>query len=104
VNGTVRFLLHYSLYRKGYSGGTGEVQLMHNCSKQVTNLPVNNPDLTAHNEEIAGTLHILEIRVIRYNHQLVIEHASRVLQCWQHIISAGYEIDAEPIRHSIPEG
>jgi len=32
---------------------------MNNHSKQVTNLTVNMPDLTAHNEEIAGTLYII---------------------------------------------
>jgi hypothetical protein len=77
---------------------------MHNYSKQVTNLPVNKPDLTAHNEEIANTLCILEIRVIRYNHQLVTKHARWMLQCWQYIIHVGNEIDAERIHHSILAG
>lgn len=79
MNGTVRFLLHDSWCRKGHSGGTDWVQVMHNYSKQVTNLPVNNPDLTAHTEEIAGTLCILEIRAIRYNRQLVTERARWIL-------------------------
>ena len=52
VNGTVRFLLRDSWCRKGHSGGTGYVHLMHNYSKQLTNLPVNKPDLTAHDEEL----------------------------------------------------
>jgi hypothetical protein len=70
----------------------------------VTYLPVNKPDLTAYNEEIAGTLYILEIRVIRYNHQLVTEHARQMLQCWQHVMCVGNKIDAELINHSIPAG
>ena len=70
----------------------------------MTYLPVNKRDLTAHIEEMAGTLCILEIRVIRYNHQMVTEHARRMLQCWQHVMHVGNEIDAEPIHHSIPAG
>ena len=64
---------------------------MHNYSKQVTNLPGNEPDLTAHSEEIAGTLCILEIRAIRYNNQLMTEHARWMLQFWQHILHVGNE-------------
>jgi hypothetical protein len=56
----------------------------------VKNLPASKPDLTAHNEEIANTFCILEIRVIRY--QLATEHTRWLLQCWQHIIGVGNEI------------
>jgi len=58
---------------------------MHNYSQHVTKLPVNKPDLTAHNEETARTLCILEIRVIRYNRQLVTEHTRWLMLAAHHM-------------------